>query len=93
MNGPQFALQDPLPARRAAERDAAAQARVEADNYAAAFGKKVARTIRISERRTWSDDNADQMIVVTGSRRVTPIEPGELTMKATIYVDFALVDP
>ena len=91
VSGPRFSLQDPAPARRTAERDAAAQARLEADNYAAAFGKRVSRILRISERRSWEEDGGEA-IVVTGSRIATPIEPGELATRSTIFVDFALVD-
>lgn len=92
VSGPSFSLQDPAPAQRAAERDAAEQARIEAENYAAAFGKRISRVIRISERRSWTENNGDA-VIVTGSRMGrTPIEPGELTTSATIYVDFALVD-
>lgn len=92
VSGPTFSLRDPAPARRAAERDAAEQARIEAESYAAAFGKRVARVIRISERRSWTEDGGEA-IVVTGSRMGRPpIEPGELTTRTTVYVDFALVD-
>lgn len=90
VRGPFFGLNDDRAARRAAERDAIAQARAEAENYAAAAGRRVGRLLRISERRTWTD-NDGEAIVVTGSRMpATPIEPGEIETRVTVFVDFAL---
>lgn len=91
VDGPYFALQDPLQAERAAERAAARNAREEAEHYAALFGKRVSRVLRISERRSWTDDTSES-IVVTGGRTDTPIEPGEITSKATLFVDYILVE-
>lgn len=91
VNGPSFSLQDPAPAQRAAEQDAVRKARAEADNYAAALGKRVARVLRVSERQSW-DRGAGDAIVVTGSRMAPAIEPGEVTTSMSVYVDFALVD-
>lgn len=90
VNGPVFELQDPAPAQRAAERDAVARALVEADNYAAAFGKRVARVLRVSERQSWSREQGEA-IIVTGSRMTPAIQPGELKTSVNLYVDFALV--
>jgi hypothetical protein len=91
VNGPSFSLQDPEPARRAAERDAVRKGMLEAENYAAALGKRIARLLKVGERQAWSREQGDA-IVVTGSRMAPAIEPGELTMGVTLHMDFALVD-
>lgn len=92
VRGPRFSLSDERPARRAAERAAIAEARAEAENYAAAIGKRVGRLLRVGDRRTSSASFSDA-IVVTGSRgAATPIESGEIETQATVYVDFALLD-
>lgn len=91
VNGPVFALQDPAPAQRAAERDAVAKALVEAQNYAAALNKRIGRVLRVSERQSWNQGTGDA-IIVTGSRITPAIQPGELTTSVSLYVDFALVD-
>lgn len=90
VRGPYFGLNDERMARRAAERDAVTQARAEADNYASAAGRRVSRLLRISERRTWTD-NDGEAIVVTGSRiPATPVEPGEIETRVRLFVDFVL---
>jgi hypothetical protein len=90
VSGPRFSLSDERPARRAAERAAIEEARAEAENYAAASGRRLGRLLRISDRRTQTDSD-DEMIIVTGSSiRRTPIEPGEITTRTTVHVDFAL---
>jgi hypothetical protein len=91
VDGPRFSLQDPAPAQRAAERDAIRKGVVEAENYAAALGKRVSRLLRVGERQPWSRDR-DDAIVVTGSRMAPAIEPGEIATGVTVYMDFALTD-
>lgn len=92
VRGPVFSLADDREARRAAERDAIAEARAEAENYAAALGRRVGRLLRVGDRRSWTERLTDGGIVVTGSRSPpTPIEPGEIETRAIVYVDFALV--
>ena len=91
VRGPVFSLSDDRSARRAAERNAVEEARAEADNYAAAVGRRVGRLLRISDRRSWTDTDRDGAIMVTGSRIPrTPIEPGEVETRAVVHVDFAL---
>ena len=90
VNGPTFLFADPVPQRRAAERHAVASAIAEAENYAAAAGKRVGRMIRISERQAWNDERGS--VILPGPNVRTPIEPGEITTRATVFVDFALVD-
>lgn len=91
VQGPYFSLQDPTPSQRLAERRAIEAARAEAENYAAALGKRVSRILRASERGTRTQ-NFEQSIVVTGGTGRNPIEPGEIHTNSTVYVDFALVD-
>jgi uncharacterized protein YggE len=93
VSGPRFSLSGDRAraAEQAAERAAIAEATAKAENYAAAMGRRVGRVLRVSERRAWTDTNFDG-IVVSGSRIApTPIEPGEITTNATIFVDYALV--
>ena len=90
VRGPAFSLADPAPAERLARRAAVAAARLEADTYAEALGMRIARVLRISERGEFDSD--DGYIVVTGSRiRSTPIEPGELTTRIRVWIDYAMV--
>lgn len=89
IHGPSFTLADRRPAQRLAEQAAIAEARAEADNYAAALGMRVVRVLRVFDRQF--RDDSDDRIVVTGSRsRPTPIEPGDVTFTATVHVEFLL---
>ena len=91
VQGPKFSLADPAPAQRLARRAAVAAAREEADTYAEALNMRVSRVLRISERGGF-DMEGGEYIVVTGSRiRRTPIEPGELTTRITVMIDYAMV--
>lgn len=93
MRGPVFSLSDPEPARRLAEQDAVRKALVQARNYAEAMNKRIGRTLRLSERKSYSTETRSDEIIITGSRTArTPVEPGELTTRALIYLDVALVD-
>jgi hypothetical protein len=91
VQGPTFSLADPAPAQRLARRAAVAAAREEADTYAEALGLRVSRVLRVSERGDFEWEGGEQ-IVVTGSRvRRTPIEPGELSTRITVWIDYAMV--
>lgn len=90
VRGPTFSLSDDRQARREAERRAIEEARAEAENYAAAIGRRLGRVLRIGDRRSWTEAMTET-IYVTGSRiSVTPVEPGEVETRAIVYVDFAL---
>jgi uncharacterized protein len=91
VGGPRFSLSEPKPAEREARRAAIAAAREEADTYAEALGMRVARVLRVSERGSF-DWDGDDAIVVTGSRiNKTPVEPGELSTRIEVLVDYAMV--
>jgi uncharacterized protein YggE len=91
VEGPKFSHADPAPAERLARRAAVAAAREEADTYAEALNMRVSRVLRISERDGFEMDGREY-IVVTGSRiRATPVEPGELTTRIKVMIDYALV--
>lgn len=94
VSGPRFSLADPRPAERAAERDALEQARAEAENLAAGFGKRLGRVLRVTDRQLFTERGGySEEVVVTGSRIArTPIEPGEIETIAVVYVDYALTD-
>jgi uncharacterized protein YggE len=91
VNGPTFSLQDPEPALKAARVAAVAEARSEADTYAAALGMRIARVLRVSERSSFEGEDAGY-ITVTGSRiPLTPLEPGEISTRVRVWIDYALV--
>ena len=51
---------------------------------------RVVRVLRVSERGNFEWEGRET-ITVTGSRiRRTPIEPGELTTRISVWIDYAL---
>jgi uncharacterized protein YggE len=91
VRGPNFSLSDPSPAQRLARRAAVATAREEADTYAEALNMRIVRVLRVSERGEFEWEGGEQ-IIVTGSRiERTPIEPGELSTRVTVWIDYAMV--
>ena len=101
VNGPYFSIEDDSAAVTKARADAVSKAKAEADAYATAFGMRVVKVLRISERQRSA---TYESIVVTGSR-IRPagapppppppmsspaVEVGEMEQKVTIWVDFAL---
>lgn len=91
VRGPHFGVANEAPALREARRAAVAAARREAEEYAAALNMRVARVLRVSERGDF-DIDPGETIVVTGSRiRPTPLVPGEIPAKVTVWIDYALV--
>lgn len=91
VRGPDFSLSDPAPAQRGARRAAVAAARTQADEYASALGMRVSRVLRVSERGTFEQEGG-QSITVTGSRIPrSPVEPGEITTRITVWIDYAMV--
>ena len=91
VSGPYFGFSDETDVRRAARQAAVAEARAEADTYAAALGMRVARVLRVSERGSFERDESNT-ITVTGSRiRGTPLEPGEIPTTVEVWIDYALV--
>ena len=93
LTGPYFGFADDRPLRARARGDAIAAANREAADYAAALNKKVGRIVRVSERSATAGGGGSD-IVVTGSRRggLLPIQPGEQAIRATVWVDYTLVD-
>ena len=94
LTGPDFSFSDDAPQLRAARLAAVKNAQAEAADYAAALGKRVTRTLRVSERRAIAEAGED--IVVTGNRvrgaplPLVPIEPGEQEVSVTVWIDYAL---
>jgi hypothetical protein len=91
VQGPRFSLANPAPAQRLARRAAVAAAREEADTYAEALGMRVSRVLRVSERGSFEWEG-EETIVVTGSLIKRPnIEPGEITTRIQVWIDYAMV--
>jgi len=91
VHGPSFSLADPAPSLRLARRAAVAEARAEADAYAEALGMKIARVLRVSERQSFEGEE-NGYIVVTGSRiPAAPLEPGEVSTRVRVWIDYAMV--
>ncbi|HEY0085846.1 MAG TPA: SIMPL domain-containing protein [Allosphingosinicella sp.] len=90
VEGPTFGFADPAPALGAARVAAVNEAKAEAETYAAALGMRVTRVLRVSERRDFVDNDGGE-IVVTGSRiSGTPVEPGEIATRVTVWIDYAM---
>lgn len=90
LSGPDFGFSDAEALRRKSRADAVAQAKAQADDYAAALGMKVVRVLRVSER---ASNGGGEDIIVTGSRRSVPppvLLPGEQTITTRVWIDFAL---
>lgn len=90
-----FRLKEPRVAEAAAQRAAIASARAEAENVAAALGKRVGRLLLVGNKleayRGWTGLGQD--IIVSGSR-IPPIElkPAPVEVESRVYVDWSLVD-
>ena len=96
IDGPNFTIEDDAAQRRlaaAAERDAVANARAKAENMADALGMRLGMPLRVADRSFESSPfrARDEAIVVTGTRIArTPLEPGEITITANVYIEFAM---
>ena len=95
VNGPNLGLLDDRKAVSEARGKALAEARAEADTYAAGLGMRVARVLRVSERGRFTDGGSGNSGI---SYRVenapvyagTPVMPGEIIQRVMLWVDFAL---
>ncbi len=97
VNGPNLGLIDNGKAVAEARKDALANARAEADSYASGLGMRIARVLRVSERGRSADNGGDSGIrnrieadPVMGGTLETPISPGEVRQRVTLWIDFAL---
>jgi uncharacterized protein YggE len=89
LSGPDFSFADEALLTAQARADAVAKAKRKAADYADAFGMKVGRVLRVSERSARGGGGGE--IVVTASRIRAPIRPGEQSITVNVWVDFALV--
>ncbi|WP_394268946.1 SIMPL domain-containing protein [Qipengyuania sp.] len=93
VSGPDF---DVAPAARErlvreAEDAALKEAVRQAEAVAASLGKRVSRILLVSDSQVDFGSLGGSSIIVTGSRLAkTPIEPGEMTVRAVYGVEFAL---
>jgi len=89
VSSPLFEVADEDSARRAARADAFRRARADAEALAAASNMRVARVLRISERRGTEAAGLEMMQAMRGERR--PPRPAEVETIVTLSADFALV--
>lgn len=90
-----FDLDDRTAARFEAQRKAIANTRAEAENIAAALGKRVGRLLLVANSRDGYNGwrNFDDHIVVSGSRiKPLALRPAPVAVTARVYVDWSLVD-
>lgn len=95
IDGLTFGLSNPEAARREALRNAVAEARADAEAIAAAAGVRLGRVVRITSGgglvpppRPATFDRA-----VVAEAAVTPIEPGELDVTASVTAVYAIEQP
>ena len=87
-----FKLRDENAARAAALGQAAAQARAGADALAASLKLKLGRVLRVEEEQPVVVSPGRQFeLSLTKSREVTPLEPGNIDIRASINVTFELI--
>lgn len=90
LQGPVFGFADDTPLLARARIDAVRRARIQAEDYARALGLNIARVIRVSERSSADQSDGANDIIVTGTRRSTPVRPGEQRIQVTVWIDYAL---
>lgn len=98
VSGPRFRIDDAKyeVAANSAEQAAIKESRRSAENIARSLGLKVSRVLRVSNTKIDFDNSMGERggdyIVVTGSRIApTPIEAGEMSFSAEVFVEYALV--
>lgn len=94
INGVNFGLKDPRAAEDAARLAAVNDLRAKADLYAQATGYRLGRLIRLSEGG--ADAVVPVRVMATAAPRVqgvpvTPVSPGELTVRIDITASYELV--
>lgn len=95
VSGPNLTSSNPDVGGPAARAQAIANARKEADEYAAALGLRVVRVIRAAEPSNQSNYESfasppPPPAPLVASRVATPVNAGALTRSTAIWVDFAL---
>lgn len=92
VHGPYFTVAEDRALGQAALRDAVADARVNGTLIASALGKRIVRVLKVRDADV-QDDGPGRTVIITGSRIApTPIAPGEVTVTASVVVEFALAD-
>ena len=85
-----FGLQDPRPAMDAARQAAVADAKAKAALYAEAAGLKLGRIAEITETTGYGVGPAPMFKDAAMSAAPVPVESGQLSMEATVYVVWEL---
>lgn len=90
VHGPTFGLSDPAPALREARRAAVSATREEADTYAEAMSMRITRALRVSERGSFAQEDEGYIVITGSSIPKAPLEPGEISTKVTVWIDYAM---
>jgi hypothetical protein len=91
MYGPSFSIAEPEKLRDEARRKAVADARRKAELYAAAAGVKLGRVVSIEENEAVVMPRfREAMAAAPAARSNAPVETGELDIRATVRVIYAL---
>lgn len=90
VNGVAFALADPLAARDQARRLAMRALQAKAELYASAAGYRIQRLVHLSEGGEMAPAPMMSEIMVTARRASTPVEGGELTVRAQVTAEYEL---
>jgi uncharacterized protein len=90
VHGPSFGLSDPAPALREARRAAVRVAREEAEIYADVMNMRISRALRVSERGSFEREDEGYIVITGSSMPKTPLEPGEISTKVTVWIDYAM---
>ena len=91
MTGPNFSLAEPERLRDEARRKAIADAKRKAELYAAAAGVKLGRVMSIEENEAVVMPRfRESMMAAAPAQSRAPVEAGELDIRATVRVVFAL---
>ncbi len=53
---------------------------------------RVGRVLRVGDCRSFTETGSGDVVVSAARRVSTGVEPGEITITTTVFVDFALID-
>jgi len=95
LEGISFSLRDDLPARQEALREAVAEARAKAETIADALGVDLAAIVSVTEGNVFVQQPVMEMAalgrgVALQGAAVTPVSPGEVSVNATVSIQYRI---